>query len=120
MTSDPSELRRDVAASLGARRDLGPDYDDQIAAGLAERMEHLVAARVADHRAAAVLAQQGSVEERSGRTRQFVLGVVSLGAGIPITAISATQVHPSVVGVVVSWAGILGVNAVHAWSLRRR
>ncbi len=35
-------------------------------------------------------------------------------------ASAATQVDPSVVGVAVSWAGIVGVNWVHARSLRKR
>jgi hypothetical protein len=40
--------------------------------------------------------------------------------GIPITAITASEVDPSVVGVAISWAGIVGVNWVHARSLRRK
>jgi len=40
--------------------------------------------------------------------------------GVPITAITATNVEPGILGVAVSWAGIVGVNWVHARSLRKR
>ena len=43
-----------------------------------------------------------------------MLGIISLGAGIPITAISATNVDPGLAGVLVSWAGIVGVNIAAA------
>ena len=33
------EARREAAAAMGARRELGPEYEAQIAAGLAERVE---------------------------------------------------------------------------------
>jgi hypothetical protein len=40
--------------------------------------------------------------------------------GIPITAISASEVDPSVIGIAISWTGIVGVNWIHARSLRKR
>lgn len=51
--------------------------------------------------------------------QKFALAIVSLGAGIPITAIAATQVTPSLLGVAVAWAGIVGVNIVHHISRRK-
>ena len=107
---------------MGARRDLGPEYEAQIAAGLAERVEHAV---WSSHQQDS---QQTRVElarirdERSSRTQRFTLTIVSLGAGIPLTAISATNVDPGLLGVAVTWAGIVGVNAVFGWRdrLRRR
>jgi hypothetical protein len=43
----------DIAASLGAHRDLGPAYDDAIAAGLVERIgaevDHRVDERISQH-----------------------------------------------------------------------
>ena len=116
---DP-ETRRDVEAALAARRELGPEYEEQVAAGLAERIDELVAIRVADQRAEVSERQLDREDERSSRTQRFVLGIISLGAGIPITAISATNVHPGLLGIAVSWAGIVGVNAVATWSARRR
>ena len=114
------ELRRDSEAALAARMELGPEYNEYVAAGLAERVEELAAAHAAELRQQAELASRDEAAERSGRVRQTALAIVSVVMGIPITGIAATQVDPSVVGVAVSWAGIVGVNWVHARAIRRR
>jgi hypothetical protein len=109
-----TETRRDVDAALAARMELGPDYEEHVAAGLADRVEELVAYRTAELRLAR---SEGSAElelERSSRRQRFVLGIISLGTGIPITAIAANSVDPSLLGVAVAWAGIVGVNVVNA------
>lgn len=120
MPRPSQELQRDAAAAMAARRELGPDFDEQIAAGLAERMEQLAYHRGVElqeqHRASRV----EEAAERSTRTQRFALGIVSLGAGIPITAISGGLVDPPLVGVLISWGGIVAVNVVHALSGRRR
>src|SRR5215216_8169876 len=112
------ELTRDAEAALGARMELGPDYTEHIAAGLAERVEQLAAIRAGELRYQAELVGSESREERSSRTRQFVLGLVSVVMGVPITAIAGDITEPGVLGVGIAWAGIVGVNAVHAWSNR--
>ena len=114
------ELRRDSEAALAARMELGPEYNEYVAAGLAERVEELAAAHAAELRQLAELANREEAAERSGRARQTALAIVSVVMGIPITGIAATQVDPSVVGVAVSWAGIVGVNWVHARAIRKR
>src|SRR4249919_1086168 len=114
------ELRRDSEAALAARMELGPEYNEYVAAGLAERVEELAVAHAAELRQQAELANREEAAERSGRARQTALAIVSVVMGIPITGIAATQVDPSVVGVAVSWAGIVGVNWVHARTLRKR
>ena len=60
--------------------------------------------------------------ESSARTQRFVLGIVSLGAGIPITAIAASvpdSSFGSLVGVGIAWLGIVGVNVSHSLGQRR-
>jgi hypothetical protein len=114
------ELRRDAEAALAARMELGPEYNEYVAAGLAERVEDLAEVRASELRQQALEASRAQAAEQSGRGRQFALAIVSVVMGIPITAITATNVEPSVVGVAVSWAGIVGVNWVHARSLRKR
>jgi hypothetical protein len=114
------ETRRETEAALSARMELGPEYTEHVAAGLAERVEQLAAIRTAEMRQQA---QQGSFDqsmERTAQTHRFVLGIVSLGAGVPITAISASTTSPGLVGVAVAWAGIVGVNIAHAVASRRR
>jgi len=108
------ETVRDAQAALAARMELGPEYTEHVAEGLAERVEQLAALRAGELRYEAEVANSTSRSDQSGRTRQFVLGIVSLTAGIPITAIAATNTDPGLLGVAVSWLGIVGVNAVHA------
>jgi hypothetical protein len=114
------ELRRDSEAALSARMELGPEYTEYVAAGLAERVEELAEVRAAELRQQAEQANRALAAEQSGRGRQLALAIVSMVMGIPITAISASEVDPSIIGVAVSWAGIVGVNWVHARSLRKR
>lgn len=117
----PSDgVRRDAEAAVAARRELGPEYDDHVAAGLADRVEELVALRTAELRHTR---EQGSTVERAEATSQrqrFVLAIISLGIGIPVTAISGALVEPSLFGMAVGWAGIVGVNVASALTGSRR
>jgi hypothetical protein len=115
-----TETRRDVEAALAARQELGADYDEHIAAGLAERVEDLAAYWLAELRRQDEIHGREQTDERLSRSRQFKLAVLSLVMGFPITGIAATEVEPGLVGIAVSWAGILAVNVVYAISSRRR
>ncbi|MGH3383183.1 MAG: hypothetical protein ACRDO1_01255 [Nocardioidaceae bacterium] len=59
--------------------------------------------------------------DEGARIRQFVLGLVSMGTGVPITLFASgmTVGENNVAGIAVAWLGIVGVNVSHAWSLRR-
>ena len=48
----------------------------------------------------------------------MTLGIVSLGVGIPISAISAGIAD--LPGLLVAWGGIAAVNVAHALQSRRR
>ena len=109
-----------MRAAYDARVELGPEYEDAIAAGLAERVEELVAYRTAELRQADARSREDGAERRRGNTQRFTLGIVSLGTGVPITAIAAINVDPGLLGVLAAWAGIVGVNAVFAWGSRRK
>src|SRR4029453_14135885 len=108
------ELRRDTEAALAARMELGPEYTEYVAAGLAERMEDLAPLREPDLRKGAGLPNREQAPEQSGRKRQTAVAIVSLVMGIPITGITASEVDPAIVGVAISWAGIVGGEWVHA------
>jgi hypothetical protein len=115
-----AETRRDVAAALAARAELGAEYNEHVAAGLADRIEQLAAMRTAELRRAAEVTQGADAAERTSQRQRFVLGIVSLGAGIPITAISGSVVEPGLLGLAVAWAGIVGVNVAAGLGRRRR
>jgi hypothetical protein len=114
------ETKRDVEAALAARRELGFEYEEAIAAGLLDRVNQLALMRASEIRREAERVDQMAEAEKSSRAQRTALGIVSLGAGIPITAISATNVEPGLLGVLVSWAGIVGVNVAAAINSRRR
>lgn len=66
------EGRRDVEAALAVRRELGPDYEDEIAAGLAEHVDELVAARIVDTRLESDERARDREDERIARHHRFV------------------------------------------------
>ncbi|MDN5725520.1 MAG: hypothetical protein L0G99_06245 [Propionibacteriales bacterium] len=90
-------------------------YRSHPVAGEIEQVTPRTDARLERHRAD----EQGELDETAG-AHQFVLGIVSLGTGIPISAIAATNVEPGLLGLAVAWAGIVGVNVAHHLSRRRR
>lgn len=111
--TDPLE-RNDVEAALAARQELGDAYDKALVEGFAERIEKTVQEQV---EAARSSSSHAARLERREATNQFVLGVVSAGVAIPISIPLGLQ--GDVGALVISWAGILGVNFAHAWSRRR-
>ena len=118
MSTPEEETRRDVQAALAARRELGMEYEEAIAAGLLDRVNQLALMRAGDLRREAERSDELLKAESQIRIHRFVLGIISLVVGVPITAISA-NVEPQVVGLVVSWAGIVGVNVAAAIRARR-
>jgi hypothetical protein len=114
------ETRREVEAAIAARRELGFEYEEAIAAGLLDRVNQLALMRASEMRREAERVDQVAEAEKATRTHRFVLGIISLGVGVPITAISALNVDPGLLGVLVSWAGIVGVNIAAGISSRRR
>lgn len=104
-----SELPRDdLAASLAARRELGPDYDAAFVEAVAERIEHAVEAR----RPAA------AATEKSERAMAVTVVCVSLVMSIPTTAIAVDQA--GLAGLVVVWLAIVAINVAFALRPRRR
>ena len=102
-----SDLARgDLAASLAARRELGPDYDAAFVDAVAERIQQATATR-----------RKMSVETEKGeRAVTVTIACVSLGVSIPVTAIAAVQA--GLAGLVVVWLAIAVINV--AFALRPR
>ena len=101
--------RSDVEAVLATRQELGAAYDSALVESFAERIEQAVEARTAQRSRGIDRRDRLAIE--AGK-RQLTLGIVSLGAGIPITAISAALTD--LPGLAVAWLGIAAVNAAHA------
>jgi phosphoribosylcarboxyaminoimidazole (NCAIR) mutase len=104
MAQDPV-TREEVAAMIAARGELGPEMEPAVIDSFLDRVE-----AAAEKRAVA----KPTVGERASGVGAG-LAIVSLGTGIPITAIAAEQ--GGVAGIALAWLGIVGVNVAHA--LRR-
>jgi hypothetical protein len=93
-----SELikRDEVASALEARRELGPEYEDEVVDALVEKIEK----RLPQQRSAA----------RRGAITPLALG--SIFMGIPLTAIASS--NSGLAAVVVVWVGIVLVNVAAA------
>ena len=109
----------DVAAAWEARKELGPEYEEHIASGLADRVEELVAYRTAELRHQDEVRVTDRELDRTAQRQRFVLGIISLGVGIPVSGIAAGS-DLGLTGMVVGWAGIVGVNLAHRLGGRRR
>ena len=128
-----AELKKELDATLHARRELGPDYESALVDSFLEKVEQRVDGSV-DRRVRRQLAEQQMVVARGGRPaagrgqdshfgERFGFAMVSLILAIPLSAIGGVKrVTP---GLLMTWLGIVAVNAVHAahrwpWHLLRR
>jgi hypothetical protein len=99
--------REDVRSAIGARRELGDDLEPEVIDAFIGRVERAIDARVENR-----LTEARRPHGRHGLDgSRLALAIVSLGTGIPITAIAAEA--GGVVGIVAAWVGIAGVNYAH-------
>ena len=116
---DTGSTRDDLTAAVGARRELGPDYEDAVLDGFLARLDRQMQERVD-----ATVAERLSSGERRGedeparRDPGLTLGIVSVIAGIPVTAITGNA--EELAALIIAWGGIAAVNVAHAWGRRRR
>ncbi|WP_214410364.1 hypothetical protein [Sphaerisporangium fuscum] len=124
--------RDDLRATVEARRDLGPEYEPVLIESFLEKLDAAIEARVRAEVAARdgyhpYQAPQGHPgpyappppprkQKQGDATIPIALG--SLGIGVPLTAIAATQAGPA--GLFLAWTGIVLVNIAAAFGRRRR
>ena len=78
----PRITRDDVTSMVGARQELGEEMEPAVVDAFLERVDAAIEARAAERRLAP-LSDPGTGE-------RLALAIVSLGTGIPITAIAAS------------------------------
>ncbi|NBM19710.1 hypothetical protein [Streptomyces sp. GC420] len=118
------ELKKELDATLHARRELGADYETALVESFLEKveqrldgtMEKLVRRQLAEQQTAVARGTRPSQAGDSSFGERFGFGLVSLILAVPLSAIGVT--NAGIEGLVVSWAGIVGVNAVHALRAR--
>ncbi|MFC4587763.1 hypothetical protein [Sphaerisporangium corydalis] len=120
--------RDELRATVEARRELGPDYEHALIESFIEKIDAAIDTRVRSevaaqngygHQGAPFTGQhqgQGKAAKQVDGTIPIALG--SLGIGIPLTAIAATQAGPA--GLFLAWTGIILVNVAAAFGRRRR
>ncbi|WP_328956552.1 hypothetical protein [Kitasatospora purpeofusca] len=127
MDTRQDDLRRDLDASLQARKELGPEYESELVdsflaridARLDARVERRVAERLGPADGYGPAEAYGRPEygpRRFGRRSATRLPIISLVLGIPLSAIAADS--GGFWGLLVCWGGIVGVNVSSALAER--
>ncbi|MFC1416995.1 hypothetical protein [Streptacidiphilus cavernicola] len=121
MQTSDSETKKDLRAAVLTAQELGPDYEGEILDGFLQRLDQRIDAQIAVRvrrelsRGPAEAPAPAARERRGWTSSPFQY--VSLVAAIPLSAIGANLAHTQ--GLVIAWAGIVGLNVVHAYSQRR-
>jgi hypothetical protein len=115
MPEDTGPTRDDLTAAVGARRELGPEYEDAVLDSFLAKLDRQMQARVD---ATAAERSRDTTPAQGERDPGLTLGIVSVIAGIPVTAI--TTGTEELAALIVAWGGIAAVNVAHAWGRRRR
>ena len=107
MSTQPSaeHLKREIQATLEARRELGPSYDEQFLDALVEKLTRQVA-QARQSRPATPAHNAFNAKQRSE------LAIVSLVFAIPLIAIAGAEV--GLLGIAFVCAAIVAVNIIAA------
>ena len=120
MDARDAELKKELNATLQARRELGEEYESALVDSFLEKVDQRIDGAV-ERRVRRQLAEQQMVVARGSRApkpptdswgERFGFGIVSLVLAIPLSAIGGGIGH--LAGLFITWAGIVGVNAFSA------
>ncbi|WNF27452.1 hypothetical protein RI138_11730 [Streptomyces sp. C11-1] len=118
MEARDQELKKELAATLHARGELGAEYEAALIDSFLEKVEQRLDTTL-DRQVRRQLAEQQVTMARGARPTQpgsfgerHGLGIVSLVLAVPLSAIGVA--NAGIEGLVVAWLGIVGVNAFQA------
>ncbi|GHI07158.1 hypothetical protein AQI88_22165 [Streptomyces cellostaticus] len=114
-----ADLKKDLDATVRARRELGEEYDSALVDSFLEKVEQRIDDTV-ERRVRRHLAEQRMSDARGARrpksadtwAERFGFAIVSLVLAIPLSAIGGGLA--GMPGLVATWVGIVGVNAAQA------
>ncbi|MET9151126.1 hypothetical protein ABZX82_07640 [Streptomyces griseoflavus] len=119
MDARDAELKKELNASLQARRELGEEYESALVDSFLEKVDQRIDGAV-ERRVRRQLAERQMTVARDSRSpkatdswgERFGFGIVSLVLAVPLSAIGGGV--GQLPGLLVTWAGIVGVNVVQA------
>ncbi|EXU66438.1 membrane protein [Streptomyces sp. PRh5] len=127
MDAPDPDLKKELDAALQTRKELGAEYESELVDSFMEKVEQRFN-DTADRHVRRQLAEQQMATARGSRPyatgapadqahglgvgERFAFVGVSLVLAIPLSAIGV--VNEGLPGLLITWAGIFGVNAVHA------
>ncbi|MEU1376451.1 hypothetical protein ABZ442_22710 [Streptomyces triculaminicus] len=135
MMARDTDLKKDLDATLQTRKELGPEYEQELLDSFLERVEQHIERKLdatADRQVRRHLAER-QMDVARGRPadglgtgtfgERFGFATLSLVLAVPLSAIGA--VNAGLPGLLVTWAGIVGVNVAQAagglpWPRRAR
>lgn len=114
-----TDLKKDLAATLHARGELGPEYEAELVDSFLEKIDRRIDGAV-ERRLRRTLAEQQMRVARGTRRpkgndswgERFGFGIVSLVLAIPLSAIGGG--FGGLTGVIATWIGVVGVNLAQA------
>ncbi|GAA1646769.1 hypothetical protein GCM10009744_42420 [Kribbella alba] len=104
------EIRKDLRAAVAARQELGPEYEPEIIDAFLEKLD----ARAAQRTTVEPVHQSTGNTSKENDPGGLALAIVSVVAGIPITAIAANQ--EGTIAIIICWGGLVGVNLARTMS----
>ncbi|GHI90556.1 hypothetical protein [Streptomyces olivaceus] len=119
MDARDADLKKELDATLQTRRELGEEYESALVDSFLEKVDQRIDGTV-ERRVRRQFAEQQMTAARDGRSprpvdsfgERFGFGIVSLVLAVPLSAIGGGVGH--LPGLLVTWAGIVGVNVVQA------
>ncbi|GAA2495722.1 hypothetical protein [Streptomyces gobitricini] len=123
MEARDTELEKELDVTLQARRELGAEYEPALIESFLEKLDQRLDATV-DRRVRRQLAEQQMIRARGARPggagavvgenfgERFGFAIVSLILAVPLSGIGVGAAGLG--GLIVTWAGIVGVNAAHS------
>ncbi|ONI73716.1 hypothetical protein BWI15_09810 [Kribbella sp. ALI-6-A] len=106
------EMRKDLRAAVAARQDLGAEYEPEIIDGFLDKLDARAAARYGQGPLPEPAAPRPPAGKPDNDPGGLALAIVSVVAGIPITAIAANM--EGTIAVIICWGGLVGVNLARA------
>jgi hypothetical protein len=106
------EMRKDLRAAVAARLDLGAEYEPEIIEGFLDKLDARAAARYEQGQLPEPVAPRPPAGKPDNDPGGLALAIVSVVAGIPITAIAANM--EGTIAVIICWGGLVGVNLARA------